>query len=109
EARREQNGGTGADHYASGNCHVKAGKEGEFVERWTEFLQWTRKEQPGLQNAQLIQDSGDKGHFISTSQWDSTESRTAWKASPEFAKMFGAARDLCDEMSSIDGERRVTI
>ncbi len=28
-----------ADQYASGNWHVKAGKEKEFVERWTEFLQ----------------------------------------------------------------------
>jgi heme-degrading monooxygenase HmoA len=98
-----------ADHYASGNWHVKKGKEDEFVERWTEFLQWTRKDHTGLQHAQLIQDNDDKSHFVSTSEWDSVEARVAWKQSPEFAKMFGAAKALCDDMSSIDAERRVTI
>jgi len=98
-----------ADQYASGNWHVKAGKGKEFVERWTEFLQWTRKDHPALVSATLIQDEVDKGHFVSTSEWENADARTAWKQSPEFSKMFQAARDLCDEMSSIDAERRVTI
>jgi len=98
-----------ADQCASGNWHVKAGKEKEFVERWTEFLQWTRKDHPALVNATLIQDEADKGHFVSTSEWENADARTAWKQSPEFSKKFQAARDLCDEMSSIDAERRVTI
>ncbi len=98
-----------ADAFASGNWHVKAGKEKEFVERWTEFLQWTRKDHPAMQRATLIQDLGDKNHFISTSEWENADARAAWKQSPEFAKMFGQTRELCDEMSSIDAERRVTI
>jgi len=98
-----------ADAYASGNWHVKKGKEKEFVERWTDFLQWTRKDHPAMQRATLIQDLGDKNHFVSTSEWDNAEARTAWKQSPEFAKKFQAARELCDDMSSIDAERRVTI
>lgn len=98
-----------SDHYASGNWHVKAGKEKEFVERWTEFLQWTRKDHPAMQRATLIQDAEDKNHFVSTSEWDSVDARAAWKKSPEFAKKFQAARELCDEMTSIDAERRVTI
>ncbi len=60
-------------------------------------------------SATLIQDEADKGHFVSTSEWENADARTAWKQSPEFSKMFQAARDLCDEMSSIDAERRVTI
>lgn len=98
-----------ADFYASGNWHVAKGKEKEFVERWTEFLQWTRKDHPGLQNAMLLQDAEDKSHFVSASEWDSADAREAWKKSPQFAEKFGAARALCDEMSSIDAERRVTI
>ena len=98
-----------ADAYASGNWHVKNGKEKEFVERWTEFLQWTRKDHPAMQHATLIQDAGDTGHFISTSEWEDEASRAAWKQSPEFAKMFGATRELCDDMSSIDATRRATI
>jgi len=98
-----------ADQFASGNWHVKAGKEKEFVERWTDFLQWTRKDHPAMLRATLIQDVSDKGHFVSTSEWENAEARTAWKQSPEFAAKFQAARDLCDDMSSIDAERRVTI
>jgi len=98
-----------ADQYASGNWHVKAGKGKEFVERWTEFLQWTRKDLPALVSATLIQDEVDTGNFVSTSEWENADARTAWKQSPEFSKKFQAARDLCDEMSSIDAERRVTI
>jgi heme-degrading monooxygenase HmoA len=98
-----------ADHYASGNWHVTKGKEKEFVERWTEFLQWTRKDHPAMVRATLIQDADDKSHFVSTSEWENADARTAWKQSPEFMKKFGAARALCDEMSSIDADRRVTI
>ena len=97
------------EHYASGNWHVKPGKEKEFVERWTEFLQWTRKDHPAMVRATLIQDTEDKTHFVSTSEWDNADARAAWKKSPEFAAKFSAARDLCSEMSSIDADRRVTI
>ena len=34
--------------FASGDWHVTAGSEDEFVQRWTEFLEWTRAEHPGL-------------------------------------------------------------
>ena len=98
-----------ADYYASGNWHVKQGKEKEFVERWTEFLQWTRKDHSALQSATLIQDAEDKNHFVSISEWESADARAAWKQSPEFAQKFQAARELCDEMTAIDAERRVTI
>ena len=98
-----------ADVYASGNWHVKKGKEKEFVERWSEFLQWTRKDHPAMQRAMLIQDEGDTSHFVSTSEWDSADAREAWKKSPAFAEKFGAAKALCEEMSSIDAQRRVTI
>ena len=98
-----------AEHYASGNWHVTKGKEKDFVEAWTEFLQWTRKDFPAMVQASLIQATEDGGHFVSISEWEDTASRDSWKNSPEFAKKFGAARALCDEMSSIDGERRVTV
>ena len=97
------------EHYASGNWHVTKGKEKEFVETWTEFLQWTRKDFPAMVHASLVQDTADGGHFVSISEWEDTASRDAWKKSPGFARTFGAARALCDEMSSIDGEVRVTI
>ena len=98
-----------ADHYASGTWHVTKGKEKEFIEAWTEFLTWTRKEFPAMEQASLIQDEGESGHFLSISAWADTASRAAWRKSPDFAQKFGAAKALCDEMTNFDGERQVTI
>jgi heme-degrading monooxygenase HmoA len=97
------------EHFASGNWHVTKGKEKEFVAAWTEFLQWTRKTQPGMTRAMLTRDTADTRHFQSVSEWEDTKSRDAWKQSTDFKKYFGAARALCDEMSSADYELNVTI
>ena len=98
-----------AEHYASGNWHVAQGKEKDFVEAWTEFLQWTRKTQPGLVRAELTRDANDKGHFLSISEWEDTQSRDAWRQSADFQKKFGAARALCSEMTNSDYELEVSI
>jgi len=97
------------DHYASGNWHVKEGKEGEFVERWTEFLQWTRKDHPALVSASLIRDQGDARHFVSFAQWEDAESRGAWKQTPQFMQRFSACRELCDDFYGSDYEVAVVV
>ncbi len=98
-----------AEYYASGNWHVKEGEEQEFVERWTGFLQWTRKDHPALEAASLIRDQGDPRHFLSFASWEDPEARAAWKQSPEFAERFGACRELCDDFYGSDYERAVVI
>lgn len=83
--------------FASGNWHVQEGKEQEFIQRWNEWLSWTRESQPALKYANLIQDEGDPRHFISISHWEDPDSRGAWKQSDEFAQKFRAVRSLCDD------------
>lgn len=53
------------ESYASGDWHVIAGEEQEFISCWTAFLEWTRATQPAMAKAALIQDENDPGHFIS--------------------------------------------
>ena len=98
-----------AGQFASGNWHVAAGKEDEFIQRWTEFLNWTRETQPQLVYANLIRDSRDMSHFVSFAEWKSTEARDAWRQEPAFAEHFGACKALCDDMSASDYERAVEI
>ncbi|MDP9343863.1 MAG: antibiotic biosynthesis monooxygenase [Actinomycetota bacterium] len=98
-----------AEHFASGNWHVKEGKEAEFVERWTEFLQRTRKDHPGLESATLIRDEGDPRHFLSFAGWDDPQARAAWRQTPEFAEGFRASRELCDDFYGGDYQRAVVI
>jgi heme-degrading monooxygenase HmoA len=89
-------------HYASGNWTVKAGREEEFIARWLEFTGWSKANAPGAREFALLRDQDDPRHFISYGTWDDEASRKAWKNTPEFAKGFGACRDLCDEFSGSD-------
>jgi heme-degrading monooxygenase HmoA len=97
------------ESYASGNWHVQQGKEDEFVERWTEFLQDARKGQPALVSAQLIRDEVDTAHFLSVSQWESAEAREAWKQSAGFQERFQACQAVCDRFESSDYQPAVNI
>ena len=98
-----------AEHYASGNWHVKKGNEGEFIERWNDFLQWTRKTQPQLVTARLIRDVADPSHFVSFAEWESTSGRDAWRNDPDFATHLMACRRLCDDFYGNDYELTSTI
>ncbi|TCO51192.1 quinol monooxygenase YgiN [Kribbella antiqua] len=98
-----------AEHYASGNWHVKPGQEQEFVERWTEFLQWTRKDHPAMLTATLLRDENTPGHYVSIAEWADAQSRTTWKQSPNFATHFTACQSLCDHMTGSDYTREVTV
>ena len=97
------------EYYASGEWHVTAGKEKEFISAWTEFLTWTRKTQPGLVRAELTRDTADTNHFLSISEWEDTKSRDEWRKAADFQQKFGAARALCDETHNANYKTTVTI
>lgn len=98
-----------AEHYASGTWQVKPGLEQDFVQRWTEFLQWTRKDHPTMLVATLLQDRTVPGHFVSFAEWTDEQSRAAWKNSPEFAVRFAACRALCEHMTGSDYDRAASV
>lgn len=82
--------------YASGNWFVREGSEGEFLSRWTEFLQWSRDTEAGIGQALLIRDEGDERHFISVVQWPSREAQEAWREESGWSKKLNACRGLCE-------------
>lgn len=86
-----------SEEFASGNWCVSSGREEEFITRWLEFLEWTRKTVPGLRSARLIRDAEDHRHFISFADWDSAEALGRWRSLPGFAERLAACRDLCDD------------
>lgn len=98
-----------AEHYASGTWQVKPGLEQEFVQRWTEFLQWTRKDHPAMLVATLLRDQAAPGHFVSFAEWTDEQSRDAWKQSLEFGARFAACRALCQDMTGSDYDRAVSV
>jgi heme-degrading monooxygenase HmoA len=96
------------DQYSSGNWHVKSGKESEFIERWTEFLQMARDAQLGLVSATLIRDDQDPKHFVSLAEWEGS-GRADWQALPEFMERYQACQALCDDSYGSDYERTVAV
>lgn len=86
-----------SEHYSSGNWVVSGGHEKEFVQRWIEFLEWTRASTRGLLSAELIQDSDEPHHFVSFACWESSDAIKAWRALPDFAGRLGACRLLCED------------
>jgi heme-degrading monooxygenase HmoA len=90
------------ENYASGNRHVNACSEDEFIARWQAFITERAKTAPGFGSARLLRDADDPRHFLSFSDWADAASRDAWKASPEFERGLTSSRELCDESVGSD-------
>lgn len=90
------------EHYASGNWHVKAGSENEFIARWQTFITESAKTAEGFGSARLLRDGDDPRRFLSFSDWADAATREAWKSSPAFEKGLAACLELCDEFVGSD-------
>jgi heme-degrading monooxygenase HmoA len=90
--------GTTSQVWASGDWVVRAGSEGDFVERWQAWLQWTSQNARGFRSATLIQSEQDGRHFVSFSDWDDADTRAEWEASDGFQEKMGAVRELCEDV-----------
>jgi quinol monooxygenase YgiN len=95
--------GTGG-RYTSGDWRVKQGNEQEFIERWTEFVTWTKESAGGANEFFLIQQADVPQHFLSFGNWDDQSAVDSWRQSPDFAERLGRCRELCDEFTAHDFE-----
>jgi len=86
----------------SGNWHVRSGREGDFVEAWTEFIRWTHAEAPGAGDFTLLQDEADLQHFVSYGYWSDEGHIEAWRNSAGFAERFARCRELCEDFAGSD-------
>ena len=83
--------------YASGNWHVKAGNEDEFIKRWKEFTQWSLDNVAGARSFTLLRNETDGSHFISLGEWEDADSRAKWRSTEQFPKLLGRCRDVCED------------
>jgi heme-degrading monooxygenase HmoA len=98
----------GIEHFASGNWIVQSGREADFVDRWSQFLAWTREEAPGLRGAMLMKDASDGRHFVSFAAWQGLEELQAWRSLPAFAEKMAACRALCQDFQGSNYELMAT-
>lgn len=97
------------EHYGSGTWDVREGQEAEFVQRWTEFITWSRSTHPEMLVASLLSDRSVPGHYVSFAEWSDPSAREAWKKTPEFAARFSACAALCANAKGADYDLVVTI
>ncbi|WP_405808026.1 antibiotic biosynthesis monooxygenase [Streptomyces sp. NBC_00210] len=96
-------------YWASGSWHVTDGKADEFIERWTEFLTWTKQANEGFLTARLVHDLSDPNHFVSFAAWRDLDSLSGWREKPEFERLFGGCRALCTNMHGSNYEVAVVV
>jgi heme-degrading monooxygenase HmoA len=58
--------------------HVRPGREAEFVERWREWVDWSRREGFEAQ-ARLLRDLGSPQTFVSFDPWESVAAVRNWR------------------------------
>jgi len=82
--------------YTQGTWIVKPGRAIEFVNAWTEFAEWTRREAPGASWAKLLRDTTDENRFVSFGQWQSMDAINAWRGLDGWKQRFALIRELLE-------------
>ena len=60
-------------YYTHGVWTIAAGREQEFVERWTALSRWTHEQAPGAGTFKLLRDANRPNVFVSIGPWASRE------------------------------------
>jgi heme-degrading monooxygenase HmoA len=69
--------------YTHTTWHVQPGREDEFVERWREWVDWSRRE--GFEaHALLLRDLESQQTFVSLGPWESVATVRNWRALPGY-------------------------
>ena len=90
--------------FTHGIWTVKSGHEDAFVQQWTEFADWSKREVPGALWANLFRDRAVPNRFITLGPWESLDAIERWRAEPGWRERVTRIRELLDgfEPSTLD-------
>jgi heme-degrading monooxygenase HmoA len=92
---RSEGGDAVAAPYTHTSWDVKRGREQEFVERWSEWADWSRRE--GLAaRAMLLRDVDSRERFVSFGPWESVQAVRSWRALPGYQERVARLREVVD-------------
>ena len=88
--------------YGSGEWVVREGSEEDFVERWTNFIEWSLDNAPGAVPGSfvLVRSTEEPRRFLSIGAWESQEAREAWGQMARMQELLSQCRELCEEVES---------
>lgn len=81
--------------YTHTTWHVKPGREDDFVERWSEWIDWSRA--AGLrEDALLLRDVDAPRTFVSFGRWESVDVVRGWRAEPGYQQRVERLHEVVD-------------
>jgi heme-degrading monooxygenase HmoA len=84
-----------AELYTHTSWKVKPGREADFVERWTEWAEWSHRQ--GLhEQALLLRDLDSAETFVSFGPWESIDVVRGWRALPGYQERVERLRETLD-------------
>jgi heme-degrading monooxygenase HmoA len=86
--------------YSSAEWLVQPGSEDEFIERWTNFLEWTVNNAEGAQSFVLVRSTEEPRRFLSLGAWENEEAQSAWREMPRMQEYFSRCQELCEEFEA---------
>jgi heme-degrading monooxygenase HmoA len=86
--------------YSSGEWLVQPGSEEEFIQKWTNFLQWSLNNAPGAVSAVLVRSAEEPRRFLSLGAWENQEALERWRQMDQMQELLGQARELCEEFEA---------
>lgn len=92
------------------NYQVMEGRTDEFVERWTDLINWTRETQAGLVAARLL--ANDESPLVMMSawtEWRDVAARQACLDTPRFVELGMSLIELCDDRKTSSYEVKSSV
>jgi heme-degrading monooxygenase HmoA len=81
--------------YTHTTWRVKPGREEDFVERWTEWAEWSHRQ--GLrEEALLLRDVDSPQRFVSFGPWESVDVARGWRSLPGYQERVERLREVLD-------------
>jgi heme-degrading monooxygenase HmoA len=81
--------------YTHTTWRVRAGREDEFVKRWSEWVDWSRRQ--GLEApALLLRDLENPQAFISFGPWANTAAVRSWRALAGYQERVARLSEVLD-------------
>jgi heme-degrading monooxygenase HmoA len=75
--------------------YVKPGREEEFVSRWQEWAEWSRKQ--GLRaQARLLRDVEQPSTFVSFGPWETLGAVRAWRAESGYHERVARLQEVVE-------------
>jgi heme-degrading monooxygenase HmoA len=81
--------------YTHTTWRVKPGHEEDFVERWSEWIDWSHRQ--GLQApAMLLRDAEVPTTFVSLGPWASLQAVRSWRALPGYQERVARLQEVLE-------------